>query len=329
MPERASVFTSPQLGVEVTPGTQVAANRKLSGLSIEPSIKFEGDAYTALGSKYVNVFIPNKEWTESKLSGKPLYDEVIYPLSSVVKSVSPTQIIPTTGLAYSWVFTSAQSAADTIKTFTVEQGDSTRAHSFGYGIVTEYGFTISRSSIEHSGTMIGQRLADGITMTASPTTLPLIPIAPTQFSVYLSDTQSGLAGASALSRPISTEWRLGDRFNPIWALNAANNSWVAHVETKPKLTAKLKMQADATGMGLVTQMRAGSTKWLRIKATGSIIEASTPYTFQIDMPCKVANISDFSDEDGQYAIEWEFEGAYDATWAKPFEITIINTTATL
>ncbi len=329
MPDRSALFTAPQLGLEVTAGTGVAANRKLSGLSIQPAIKYEGQSFRPNGNRYATFQASNKEWTESELSGAPLYDELPYIFHSLIKIVTPTQIIPSTGIAYQYVYTSSQSSSDTPQTYTVEQGDSTRAHKFAYGLITGYTLSISRESVEHSGTMMGQRLEDSITLTGSPTSLPLIPVLPTQFSVYLSDSQGGLAGASAITRALSVEWSLEDRYGPIWALNAANTSWAAHIETEPKLTTKLMLEADATGMGLLTQLRSGATKWMRVKATGDIIEASTPYTFQIDMPLKVNDVSEFTDEGGLFAIEWSFTGVHDSTWNKPFELTVINKTAAL
>jgi hypothetical protein len=97
------------------------------------------------------------------------------------------------------------------------------------------------------------------------------------------------------------------------------------VERAPKLTAKLKQEADAEGMALVTQLRSSATKFLRIKADGGVLDGAYNWTAQVDLAAKVTNVSEFSDEDGVFAVEWDLEANYDATWAKTFEVTVINT----
>lgn len=90
-----------------------------------------------------------------------------------------------------------------------------------------------------------------------------------------------------------------------------------------------KRQADAAGMALLTNMRAGSTKFMRIKATGAQIAGAEYYDLQIDTACKVTDVSPFEDSDGVFAIEWTMNGFYDATWTKTTEIAVVNTLATL
>jgi hypothetical protein len=81
-------------------------------------------------------------------------------------------------------------------------------------------------------------------------------------------------------------------------------------------------------MGLLTTMRVGSTKFLRINCVGAAVGTHT-YLLNIDTAMKVTDVSEFSDEDGVFAIEWTFEGVYDNTWGKAFNITVQNKQATL
>ncbi len=89
------------------------------------------------------------------------------------------------------------------------------------------------------------------------------------------------------------------------------------------------MEADATGMGLLTPLRSGASKFLRIKAVGPLIASTYYNTLQIDMCCKVSAPSDFSDEDGVYASTWTLSGAYDPTWTKGLEVKLTNTVSAL
>lgn len=324
MPDRASIFELVQLGVESTAGTKVAATKKAAALQINMGSRVDVSTYRPSGTKYVTVASLNKEWSEGTIAGPITYTEIIYMLSSVLKTTTPTGTSSKT-----WVFTPAASSADTKATYTVESGSSVRAHRFGYGLVTGLGLKFSRSNCEMDGSIIGQQLTDGWTMTPALSSVSLIPTMPTEVKVYLADTQAGLAGATALARVISAEWSIADRFGPVWVLNGTS-TFATDVETEPKLELKLMVEADAEGMGLFTTMRSGATKFVRIEATSTTeVTTGVYYKLTIDTACKVTDVSDFSDEDGVYAIEWTLTGAYDATWTKATEVTVINNLAAL
>lgn len=323
MTERATIFQTVQIGVEGTAGTAAAANKKLLALGISPAVKAETLPFRAMGNKFRSLVVPGKEWVTAKLSGVATYTDLIYALASVLAYAAPVQQESTA--AYKWTFAPDTDAADTVKTFTVEQGSTERAHRFTNGLVTALTLAFSRSGIEVSGEMLGRALSDGITMTESPTEIALVPVLPTQVDVYLADTQAGLDEASALSRVLTAEWAISNRFGPVFPLaTASGTGFAATVETEPATSLKLKMEADAEGMALLTTLRAGSSKFVRIKATGDEIDDPYYYDFQLDFAGKVEDVSDFSDEDGIFAIEWTLSAVHDSTWAKAMQIDIIN-----
>lgn len=167
-------------------------------------------------------------------------------------------------------------------------------------------------------------LAAGV-VGAAPTELELVPVLATQIDIYLADSAAGLDAADPLERAISASWSISGRFGPVFPLaTASGTGFATTVETEPDLAATLKMEADAEGMALLTNMRQGSTKFMRIKAVGDTIEDAYKYKLQIDIAVKVANVSEFSDEEGLFAIEWTFAGVHDGTWTKATQIEIIN-----
>jgi len=313
MAERTSITQVTQVGVETTPGSGVAANKLFQALSIEPAIKADVKTFKPLGAKYATIAALGKEWVEAKISGDvACYNHLAYLLSSVMAYAAPVQQGATT--AYLWTFTPAQSTEDAVKTFTVEQGSSVRAGKFTYGLVTEFGLKFDREKIEVSGSMLGQAYQDGITMTASPTAIPIQPILPTDLDVYL-DATSASIGTTKLTRALSGEISISDRFGPLWAINSTVDGFAAHVEQAPKTQLKLMVEADATGMGLLAAMRNGDKRYIRLKAVGPLIASTYYYTFQLDLCAVVSDVGEFSDEDGVYAIEWTFDVAYDPAWA--------------
>lgn len=325
MAERATIFQTVQIGVESVYGTNVPANRKLTALSIEPSITPEVETYRATGMKFPTIAALNKEWTTADLSGPITYTELIYVLNSLLKEVETGT---GAGTAKTWVFDLASAAADTVTSYSVEQGSAERAHEFSGGLVTGLTLDFTRDGCELSGTMIGTALADAATMTGTPTEVALKPVMPTQVSVKTASTQAGLAGATALSRVLSASWSMTDRFAPLWTLNGSSDFDVT-VETEPTLECKLKLEADAAGMAYLTNLRAGSSIFLRIEATGDAISGGGNHSLTIDTACKVTDITPFEDADGVFAVEYTLRGIHDATWTKATSITLINEIAAL
>ncbi len=320
MAERASIFQTVQIGVETTYGTGVAANRKLTGLSIEPSPRVDIESFRAAGMKFATVAALNKEWSEGTLSGPITYTEMVYLLNSLMKSVTtPTGA----GAAKTWAFDVDSDSADTVKSFTVEHGSAERAHSFAGALVTGLELEFTRDGCELTGTVLGKALTDGITMTGSPTEVALVPVMAPQVTVKTATTQAGLTAASALSRVLSCSWALTDRYAPVWVLNASND-FPATVETEPTLECKIKLEADSAGMAYLTNLRAASSVFLRIGATGAAISGGGNYTMTIDAACKVTDITPFEDADGVFAVEYTLTGIHDATWGKATSITLIN-----
>lgn len=332
MTERASVVQKTQIGVETVPGTAVAASKQLLGTSIETSPQVTSQDFRPQGSKYKSIVAEQKEWIQAPIRGYPSFGDIVYLLSSVVSAGTVTQFMDTatpTG-CYKWVFDSLNSVEDTPKTFTVEQGSSVRAHRWSYGIVQELGLKFNRSSVDLSGNFLGQRITDGVTLTGSPVAVELQPMLASQFDLFIDPTSAGL-GTTKLARLFDGDWKLGGRYGPIWPVDSAQQSFAAHVETEPDLTFTMVVEADAAGMGYLSTLRQGSTVFARIRNIGPTIYsagvyAATPLTYQYtcDTALKVSNIGNFSDEEGVYAVQFEFAGVNDATWGKAFHIEVQN-----
>lgn len=329
MAERATLTQGVQLGVESSPGTSVSANKKLQSTSIETTIKTDISNFRPMGIKYSTTEILGKEWSEFKISGMGSYQDTSYLLASCLAYAAPTQI--STSGAYTWVYAPSSTAVDTVKTYTVEQGSSVRAHKLTNALITEIEYDFSRKGVDVKGSGLGQKITDGITMTSSPTTVAEKPILPTDVDIYLDSTSAGL-GTTKLTRAVKCNVKVSDRFGPVWVLNSANTSFVSTIETEPKAEIKLMVEADSEGMGLLTQMRGTTTQYLRVACTSADNAGNTgtnKYSLQWDSAVKVKDVSDFSDEDGIYAVEWTFDIVHDATWGKAFTVTGVNSISAL
>ena len=321
MTERSSLLQTVQIGVESTSGTAVAANKQLQATNIMPAIKANTRQFRPSGGKFATLSALGKEWVEAPLSGVLSYTDWVYLAASGIQYTAPAKQAATA--AYLWANTMAQSAADTVKTYTVEVGGSVRAHEFSYGLVRNLGYTITRDEATVKGSMIGQRIADGITMTGSPTAIALKPVLPDDISVYM-DGASGDLGTTKLLRVLSIDFETGDRFGTVWSIDSAQTSFAAHVDIEPSAKLKLLVAADSVGMGLLDTMRAGDKKFIRVEAVGEDIEDTYDYKWTHDFCGVVSEPSEFKDEEGIYAIEWTFTATYDSTWGKAFSFSTIN-----
>jgi hypothetical protein len=323
MPERSALTQGIQVGVEATPGTGVAAGKQLTQVGFEPGIAVDMSTFRPMGTKYQTVVVPGKEWTEFDLSGVGSYSELLYVFSSCLFAPGAPSTIDTS--ARKWDFNPASASEDTVKTLTIEQGGAVRAHKFTYGLVTEFELDLSRDGCELSGSGIGQRISDAITLTATPTGVEQKPFLPTDIDVWL-DTTSGALGTTKLTRVLSCNVKVGDRFNPVWVLNSTLPSFVAHVEAEPSAEITVLQEADAEGMAQLVQMRGAITKFARVGATSPDLAgaATQKYTWTFDAAVKVADNGGFSDEDGVYATEWTFTIVHDSTWTKAMTTSLIN-----
>lgn len=332
MAERSSLTQVVQIAPESTAGTAVTTGfKQMRSLSIEPSPSVEMDQFRPAGQKYKSFTVLGKEWVTASMSGRATFTEIVYALSSVIDA--PTITTPASAtLARSWVFESDENNDDAPKTFTVRHGSSLIADEFTYGLVNEFGFNFTRSSIEVSGSMMGKALdTSGVSLASGGdlTSLALIPVIPTQVSIYLDDSAANL-GDTKLTRVLSAEWSLGSRFSPVWPIDASlEATFAAIIESEPDLTCSLSMEADSNGVALLSAMRTSTRKFLRIEAIGAEIDAAGTapnknYRLTIDTAVEIVDTPGFSDNDGVYTIDWNFVGVVDETWTKAFSIEVIN-----
>lgn len=323
MPERAVITQGVQLGVESTPGTAVPANKYLNSLDIDPEIHVDITKFQPTGQKFSSIVVPNKEWVEAPIKGVASYSEVIYIQNGLLSASAPVVNGATT--AYTTTTKPAGRTGDTVKTFSIEQGDANRAQKFAYGVISEGTWTFSRSAASFEGKMFGQAITDGITLTASPTGIEEKPVIPNQVDVFI-DPTSGAIGTTKFLRVLETKIHVTNRFGPLWVLNSALGSFASHVELDPDVTCELMVEADAQGMGLLTTLRGATTQYIRVKATSPDL-AGTGFNYSLifDMAAKVSAVSAYSDQDGVYAITWTNEIVYDPNWNSGQAIQVAST----
>ncbi len=337
MPERNTVSQIVQIGAETTPGTTVAANRRLQSLMLVPTIEIETNEYRASGFLFPNAVVPARDWTSLGMGGSfATYSELPYIFNSLLRDVAATQIMsadatPVATGAYTWLYQMASGGGDNVRTYTIEYGSSLRASRCAYGLFTQAGLTFSRTEVGLDGALIAHALADGIALTANPTTVDLVPIQPKSVDVFIDNTAAAL-GTTKLTRVFNVGWNLGGRFNPVWTLNSTLGSFAAHSEGVPDATMTMTVEADAAGMAQLQQLRDGATKFIRIQSVGPRIFTGNPnvdHRLRIDAAIQVSGGSGYDDTDGVVTVNWPLRLVHDATWGRALSVEVINKVAAL
>lgn len=326
MAERQTGNQQVQVGPQTLFGTGVAASKRLRSIDITVNPRGEVTTYKPQGSKLPTVVVPGQEWSGGSITGSPVYDEMVYPLAMIFGT--PTVATSDTS-AKTWPFVYTPGAALTPTALTVEKGDSVRAHKGIDTIATDLGIHITRNEFTIDGSTMGTLLTDGITMTATPTTLPQVPILAKHFDLYI-DPTFGAIGTTKYLRGFAADLNLAGLYSSIWPINSALTSYAAAVEnSEPDITAELRVEADATGMAHLTKLRAGDTQFFRIVGTSNVLAgaATAFYKITIDFAAKLNAYSDFDDLDGLYVWPLPLQIVDDTSLA--LTITVVNATAAL
>jgi|SRR5579859_345107 len=328
--ERASVFGQSQWGLESVHGTSVPGNRLIQSFDILETAEVDVDFYRPMGNKFPTVGVSGRDFVTARLTGKPSYTDIVYLLSGLLGAAVITG--PNVDGAYTWVFSPSSTAPDAFSSFTIERGSSVAAEKFTHGLPSEIGLEFDRMVANLTGAVIGQALTSGITLTASPTAIPIVPMSPKDFSVFADTTSAGL-GTTRLTRLLHGNFAFGNgKYVPLWVVDQTQPSFVSVVESTPAAVFSALFEADATagqGINFLANVRAGDTRFVRIHAVGPLIAGATNYSFTIDCAAKFGKPSAFRDSGGVYAYELPWTLIHDATWTHAMQVTVITTLASL
>lgn len=337
--ERSTATSIVQIAPETTPGTAVAATKRLSSMSLalasDADVAFQGPT----GYLFDTTSVVNREWATSDVSGLPAYSELQYPFSSLMGVGVITT--PASGvLTRDWVFNILHNRQGTIKTFTVEQGDvdAGTAEKAAYCFFNSLDMSFSRDGgTDLGGSMMGQIVNYDATLT-DPTTvtgLPQVPIQPNEVNVYL-DLDKDDIGTTQWVDAFTIGWSIGDRWNVGYPLNRSKPSFDRHYATKPDPTMTFSVANNSAGRDLIDYFRTRQTMFIRIDCVGPLIETvgSGPaidyhYMYQQDMAVALSAAFSPSDINGLATLDWTGRIVYDASWNKALTCKIRNTQTAL
>jgi hypothetical protein len=144
----------------------------------------------------------------------------------------------------------------------------------------------------------------------------------TKCSIYMATTEAGLAANQKL-KFLDFEWGISDRYEKQFTINASEASYTDVGEREPKHEAKMIVANNSDTATNMAALRAGTTYFMRIIFSEGIIEGSTPYRIQITFPFVYA-ANKREDKQGAYALTYDLQPIFDATFNSWLEIIVDN-----
>lgn len=153
------------------------------------------------------------------------------------------------------------------------------------------------------------------------TSLTMRPIVPNQVNVYLDTTAAGI-GTTKLTRAMECGFNIADKYGAFWPLNTSNTSYGGTVEKVPTAEASVTLGLNTQSTALLTALRAGDTRFMRIEAVGKIIEGALTERLWVDLAVQNMPPGEKGDSDGLVTRPHNFAIIHDSTWTRAMQITL-------
>lgn len=326
-----------QLGLEVTPGTGVAATviwrGESDGVELTDTVKRIPEHIGILNGADRDVITRYESMLQLKET--PATFEQLGLLVAASFGGPTTGSADGAGSDYIYTTNIPYSSLPTIKTFTVEGGDNKEENEFEYGHCTEWKLTGAMDeTVNMSGTLRGQRAAQ------SSYTGALSPIAVNEMltgkgKVYLDAIGGSYGGTQVTNQILAFELN----FKPTLpfkqtmdgSLDPGRLEYTGH-----EITGRLTFEHDTAVLlnaGAKADFQARTPRKLRIKIEGAAFTSAgttySVYTAIFDLPIKYTKVSPFGSVEGNTTVDMEFESRANTTAGDSGKIILVNQIATL
>lgn len=304
MSKRAQVLEQSLVGVEVTPGTAVAAaNRLLAiGISSKPVVPIQ--MTRAVGSKFNDEPQVGKGHTEATFEGPLSFNEIGYFLQT---------ILPGSG-----TYKPAAYTEDVVKTLTVECGQAARAERFTYAMATGIRFRFTQEEISVSGEMFGREREEGIALTSAADIAKVL-ANPKNVDLYLGESVGGLTLVQG--KAPEGEVSISDARGMWKAFDSAQPSFSDVVTKQMKLSAQIVTEYESAAAGYMADLKTASKRFLRWLVQRTV--GGVDYSFQITFPFRFTD-AEPGETDDVHAATFSLEPCYDSDFGSAIEIVVVN-----
>ena len=137
-----------------------------------------------------------------------------------------------------------------------------------------------------------------------------MPIIPGQLAVYVADTVAGLA-AGKITNAFANGFSAKNLREIVWTHNDTNASFAEHSDNVAEMASLLTVKANSDGMAYLTNIRANTLKYVRLRFTGPLISGSDYFGFDIDMAVKFSELPPIENKHGLVARQWTLAPGFD------------------
>ncbi len=333
MSEGVKALRKIQIAQETTAGTILAATSYWRGMGV-----LDDQRETVIPDEDIGIlggvdraYTPKLLAAISFESVEATFEQVAHIWEAGLKDATPSQ--DGTGTGYISEYPISTTAANDIKTYTIEGGDNQQAEVMEYGIVTDFTMEgVAGEAWKISAEWLGRQVADqAFTADVSIPAVEEILFSKTQLRL-------GTSGTAFASLPLMSKALIGATLEvktgvmPYFTAEG-NLYFTAHKITKPEITLKLTFEHTAGAVVEKNLWRNNTTRLIRLQATGSVFTtAGTTYpnkTMILDFAGKWTKFNPLGDQDGNDIVEAEFKALYSSADAMQFQPTIVNALAAL
>jgi len=258
------------------------------------------------------------------------FEQLPYVFEAGVKSETPAQDGSGSGYIYEYSFPTT--AANTIKTYTLEGGDNQQAREMEYSFVSD--FTLSGApggSIMVSSKWSGRQVSN-VSFTGS-IAVPAVEEMLFQKSKLYLDAAGGTIGTTqATSTFLGFNLNVRTGLVPVFT-GDGNLYFTFDKNTGPEITCEVTFEHDTTGVAEIANFEAETARQMRIMIEGTAFTtAGTTYTYKttiIDLAGKWETFSKIGEQDGNDIVTGTLRARYDSTAALFAELTVVNALSAL
>lgn len=193
--------------------------------------------------------------------------------------------------------------------------------------------TLGQTVVTQTGTFTGLTPSNSIASAAGVvggalTALNNVPILAGQVDVFV-DPTFGAIGTTKFLRDFVYEYESGEQLDEFWPLNTALPSFGGHTYQKADAMVTLTVGNDLTGRALYAAMRASTSQFVRLQATGGVISGANNYRLRIDTHGLVYGPPARADTNGLSTLVVPLRIVRNAGWGQAMSIELVTDVAAL
>lgn len=315
-----------QLGREGTAGTEVAATAIWRGegtIEDRSEVKFAQEDIGYL-SGVDRTYMPKALGAINFPDTPATFEQLLHILEAGVKTATPVADGVGTGKIYTYTFPTT--AANTIKTYTIEGGDNQQEEQMLYSFVEKFTLKGKASEALMMGAdWLGRQVAIG-TFTGSLAVPTVEEILFSKGKIYI-DAASGTIGTTQKTNTLlGAELSVKTGWIPVWTADGAIY-FSFNKSVAPEILMTVTFEHDGTGVAEVAAFKAQTARLIRLKIEGSALGTPGAYTYKtlmIDLAGKWEKFGKIDEQNGNDIVTGSFRARYNSTASKFAEIVVVN-----